>query len=67
MRERPDIVLYGFAPMHEARNVATADWLRGIALSARTAIAAVPFVTIDAEGGLVEHPPSRYPTWPFRR
>jgi len=64
--DAPRVVLYGLEPMHEQRNVASAEWLRGLALGSRSGQAALPFVTLDAAGRLVEHQPTRYPAWPLR-
>ena len=63
--EPPDQVLYGFAEIHEERNVAAPRWLRSLALTSRSGMAAVPYVTLEGPR-LVRHPPSAYPAWPAR-
>jgi hypothetical protein len=65
IREPPRLVIYGFIPAHEKRNVATADWLREQASAARGGMIAVPFASLDGDGFLVRHPPQAYPRWPL--
>jgi hypothetical protein len=64
-RAPPRLVVYGFIPAHERRNVASAAWLREQASAARSGMIAVPFATLDDDGSLVRHPPRAYPRWPF--
>ncbi len=60
-------VIYGFIDHHEGRNVASPAWLRGLARSAEQFSVRLPYVTLDPEGGLHEHPPAGYPDWPAKR
>lgn len=64
--DRPEAAVYAFTQVQEERNVATARWLRSLAITSRSGMAAVPHVTLDPEGRLVRHPPLRYPEWPLR-
>jgi hypothetical protein len=64
-RAPPRLVVYGFIPVHEERNVASAGWLREQASAARSAMIAVPFATLAGDGSLVRHPPRAYPRWPL--
>lgn len=64
-RAPPKLVVYGFIPVHEERNVASAAWLREQARAARSDTIAVPFATLDRDGALVRHPPQAYPRWPL--
>jgi hypothetical protein len=61
----PVLVLYGFIELHEERNVATPEWLRGLSRFQRRAHVAIPYATIDESGALIRHPPERYLTLPF--
>ena len=62
---RPSLVLYGFITQHEARNVATYDWLRGLALHSIRGHVAPPYVTLGADHELVRHPPESFAVWPL--
>jgi hypothetical protein len=64
---RTALVIYGFIDHHEGRNVASPAWLRGLARSAEKFAVHLPYVTLDPEGGIREHPPSAYPDWPAKR
>jgi hypothetical protein len=61
----PRLVLYGFITQHEARNVATYDWLRGLALTASRGHRAPPYVTLRAGNTLERHPPEAFSVWPL--
>jgi hypothetical protein len=61
----PRLVVYGFITQHEARNVATYDWLRGLALTSNRGHAAPPFVTLGPDDALVRHPPEAFSVWPL--
>jgi len=61
-----DLVIYGFLSFHDLRNVATAEWLKHLSLHSRRQGVRVPYVTLDASGALVRHPPTEYPSWPLR-
>jgi hypothetical protein len=63
---RPTIILYGFGPAQEQRNVADFDWLFLLALNLGHRSAPLPYCSLDADGRLVRHPPERYPAWPLR-
>ncbi len=65
--ERAALVVYGFIPHHEKRNVAAASWLRTLLLYSRRSQAAPPFVTLTRDGGLARHPPTRWLALPGRR
>jgi len=62
----PPIVLYGLLEEHEPRNIADPNWLRVLDLYSKDAMIAVPYCTIDRDGGLVRHGPESYPRWPLR-
>jgi hypothetical protein len=64
-RPPPRLVVYGFIPAHERRNVASVEWLRDQARAARSGMLAVPFATLAGDGSLVRHPPQAYPRWPL--
>jgi len=64
-RAPPRLVVYGFIPAHEERNLASAGWLREQASAARSGMIAVPFATLATDGSLVRHPPQAYPRWPL--
>jgi hypothetical protein len=61
----PRLVVYGFATQHEMRNVATYDWLRGLALISNRGHVAPPFVTLAPAGALDRHPPQAFSVWPL--
>ncbi|MET0153121.1 MAG: hypothetical protein ABW298_11005 [Candidatus Binatia bacterium] len=61
----PHLVLYGFITEHEARNVATYDWLRGLALNAKRGHVAPPYVTLGPGDTLERHPPEAFSIWPL--
>jgi hypothetical protein len=61
----PRLVLYGFITQHEARNVATYDWLRGLALNAKRGHEAPPYVTLGPGDTLERHPPESFAIWPL--
>lgn len=63
--EPPAAVLYGFIYLHEDRNVATADWLYSLALTASRGNGRTPYATLDGDGSLHLHPPIGYPRWPL--
>ena len=62
---RPSLILYGFITQHEARNVATYDWLRGLAQNSHRGHVAPPYVTLATDGGLTRHPPVSFAVWPL--
>jgi hypothetical protein len=62
---RPSLVLYGFITQHEARNVATYDWLRGLALNSKRGHVAPPYVTLSGSDTLERHPPEAFSIWPL--
>jgi hypothetical protein len=62
-RPPPRLVVYGFIPAHERRNVASVEWLRDQARAARGGMLAVPYATLAGDGSLVRHPPLAYPRW----
>ena len=61
----PRLILYGFITQHEARNVATYDWLRGLALNAGRGHVAPPYVTLGAGDWLERHAPESFAIWPL--
>jgi len=61
----PKLVLYGFITQHEARNVATYDWLRGLALNAERGHVAPPYVTLGPGDTLERHAPESFSVWPL--
>lgn len=63
----PAAVLYGFVFLHEDRNVASADWLYSLALTASRGNGATPWASLSPRGTLEIHPPARYPRWPLDR
>ena len=66
-RPTPVMALYGLYEGHEIRNVATADWLRMLAMMLRrhTSIS-IPYATLRDDGVIVRHRPAPYPIWPLR-
>jgi hypothetical protein len=66
-RPPPVMALYGFYEGHEIRNVATADWLRMLAMLARRHVGiSAPYATLGEDGRIVRHRPEPYPSWPLR-
>ena len=61
----PRLVVYGFITQHEARNVATYDWLRGLALTSNRGHVAPPYVTLGPADTLIRHPPEAFSIWPL--
>lgn len=61
----PRYVFYGFIAAHEERNVASAEWLRVLALYNERGYATTPYVTWSPRG-LVRHSPSSHWTLPGR-
>jgi len=61
----PAVVVYGFFFHQELRNVATPEWLRGLSSYKRRAHVYLPYASLNDEGTLVRHPPTRYPVFPF--
>jgi hypothetical protein len=61
----PRTVVYGFITQHEARNVATYDWLRGLALTSNRGHVAPPYVTLGPADTLIRHPPEAFSIWPL--
>jgi hypothetical protein len=61
----PGLVVYGFITQHEMRNVATYDWLRGLALTSNRGHEAPPYVTRGPGGALNRHPPEAFSVWPL--
>jgi hypothetical protein len=61
----PRAVVYGLVFLHEDRNVATADWLYSLALTASRGNGRTPFASLSAGGELRLHPPAAYPLWPL--
>lgn len=65
--EPPVLVIYGFMEGHDIRNVATAEWTRMLAQTARRHQAvAVPHADLDGQGAVVRRPAAAYPLWPLR-
>lgn len=62
----PKIVLYGFIPHHEVRNVAPATWLAGLFKWSSRAHIFLPYATVDNNNALIRHQPEAYIALPFR-
>ena len=63
----PAMVLYGFIPHHENRNVAAEKWLRGLAQhSSKQGYVELPYCTVGFDGGLIRQQPISYSAWPLR-
>jgi len=66
-RPAPVMAVYGFFEGHEIRNVATADWLEMLSMTARRhSTISVPYATLRGDGVVVRHRPESYPLWPLR-
>jgi hypothetical protein len=63
---RPKIVIYGFMPFHEERNIANSGWRRVLNEFSRRGHSALPFCSMDENGILIEHEPIGYPLLPLR-
>lgn len=63
---RPRLVLYGFIPDHENRNVAPDYWLKFLSQYANRGHVDVPYCTVGADDNLVRHGPERYLVLPLR-
>lgn len=61
----PRLVVYGFITQHEGRNVATYDWMRGLAQHSHRGHVAIPYVSLGPGRTLVRHPPAGFPRWPL--
>jgi hypothetical protein len=64
--EAPTLVLYGFILNHQVRNLATSEWLRGLALHARRGHIVVPSVSVGPSGDADTNAATTYPLWPLR-
>lgn len=62
----PTIVLYGFMPDHDVRNVAEASYLASLLSAAKRGHVYTPFASLDEESRLVRNPPTKYLTLPGR-
>ncbi len=62
----PALVVYGYISDHQARNVATWQWLAHLSRYSSRGHIDVPFATVGGNGQLVRHAPQRYPAWPLR-
>jgi hypothetical protein len=63
---KPKIIIYGFLPFHEERNIANSAWLRVLTEFSKRGHSLLPFCSLDENGKLVEHKPVGYPAVPFR-
>ena len=64
-RPPPRVVIYGFLAHHAARNAATARWRAVVSAVQNEGAPRVPYVTLDAAGQLVRHPPEGLPPMPL--
>lgn len=63
---KPAIVVYGFLPFHEERNIANSRWRKVLTEFSKRGHSALPFCSLGENGALVEHKPIGYPVLPFR-
>jgi hypothetical protein len=64
---RPAMVVYGFLPFHEDRNIANAGWLRVLSEHSKRGHSYLPFCSLDNNGELKENSPVEYPVLPLRQ
>jgi len=62
---KPGIVVYGFMPFHEERNVANSGWRKVLTEFSRRGHSQLPFCSLDENGNLVERKPIGYPVLPL--
>lgn len=62
---KPAIVIYGFMPFHEERNIANSGWRKVLTEFSRRGHSLLPFCSLDENGELVEHKPIGYPVLPL--
>lgn len=62
----PRVVLYGFMPHHESRNVGPASWLEALSKYAKRSHVSLPYASLGPDGELVRHPPEAHPALPLR-
>ena len=62
---KPAIVVYGFLPFHEERNIANSGWRRVLTEFSRRGHSLLPFCSLGQNGELVEHKPVGYPVLPL--
>ena len=63
---KPAIVIYGFMPFHEERNIANSRWRRVLSEFSRRGHSFLPYCSLGENGNLIEHKPIGYPLLPFR-
>lgn len=62
----PKIVLYGFMPAHDVRNVATAEYLASLLSSSKRGHIYAPYATLDQKNSLLRNQPVKYLSLPGR-
>ena len=63
----PLVVVYGFSDFHAPRNVATASWVKNLALLATRRHVATPWADLASDGTLRLHGPKAFPAWWLHR
>jgi hypothetical protein len=62
---KPAIVIYGFLPFHNERNIAFSEWVKVLAQNSKLGHKLLPYCSMDKNGKLIEHEPAGYPLLPF--
>jgi hypothetical protein len=63
---KPAIVIYGFLPFHEERNIANSQWRKLLTQHSKRGHRSLPYCNLDENGKLIEHKPIGYPLLPLR-
>jgi hypothetical protein len=60
-----ELVIYGYIPHHEVRNVAAGSWMYLLNLFSTRGFVKLPYASIDKENNLVRNNPIKYINLPF--
>ena len=60
-----DLVIYGYIPHHEVRNVAAGSWMYLLNFFSTRGFIKLPYASIDNENNLVRYKPIKYINLPF--
>ena len=63
---KPKIIIYGFMPFHEERNIANSGYLALLSEYSSRGEVGLPYCSLDDNGNLIEHVPKIYPDIPLR-
>ena len=60
-----ELVIYGYTPHHEVRNVAAGSWMYLLNFFSKRGFVKLPYASIDKENNLVKNKPIKYINFPF--